>query len=246
VTGNLNSTNSRVACDQTSLQAGANVTSSIDFEEVRSQLLNTSRDLCVLPDTGIQANLSEGGALSLTLSANASELSVINLNATDLATLRFLRINASSSDNTTRRFVVINILGSTTTDLSANTTGIATGTTTTANATSSANATVGAEELLLRGFGMSLEGLNSSQLLWNFCNATNINVQFLRLMGSVLAPEARLRLSNAGHEGSIVARSLEASFTSQNPAPFEGFFCPSASASPSPSASPATSPSPSP
>jgi choice-of-anchor A domain-containing protein len=245
VTGNLNTTNSRVACDQSSLQAGANVTSSIDFESVRSQLLNTSRDLCGLPDTGIQANMSEAGALSLTLSANATELSVINLNATDLATLRFLGINASSSGNTTRRFVVINILGSTTTNLSANTTGIAT--TTTANATSSANATAGPEELLLRGFGMSLEGLNSSQLLWNFCNATNINVQFLRLMGSVLAPEARLRLSNAGHEGSIAVRSLEASFTSQNPAPFEGFFCPSASPSPSPSASPATtSPSPSP
>jgi choice-of-anchor A domain-containing protein len=234
VIGNLNTTNSRVACDQQSLQVGANVSQSIDFEAVRAQLLNVSRDLCQLADTGIEANMSQSGVLSLTLSStnnttsgSGSELLVINVNSSDLATLRFLSINASSSSNATRQAIVINILG-----------------TTTANATSSANATTAEEEILLRGFGMSLNGLNSTQLLWNFCNATNINVQFLRLMGSVLAPNARLRLSNAGHEGSIAARSLDASFTSQNPAPFEGFFCPNASASASPSPSTSASPSP--
>jgi choice-of-anchor A domain-containing protein len=87
----------------------------------------------------------------------------------------------------------------------------------------------------LANFALNIEGLNATQLLWNFCNATNIRVEFVRLQGSVLAPQAHLSLGNMAHQGSIVAGSLDASFASQSSARFGGFFCPAASPSASPS-----------
>lgn len=261
MTGNLETTNSQIACG--GLAVGGNVvgspllgqanaanltgqqalaSSGIDFAALRQRLLATSDELCSLPATGRLsinqfgaavldasggANQTSGGASQTSGGANASNVVIFDLPSASLANLTSVLINGTSNST----FVIVNVIQE------ANQTGAAGGGV--SGGSSSSN-------LTLSAFGIDAGGLNASHLLWNFCNATNIQINDILLLGSLLSPRARINVDRAEIEGAIIAQALTGNFINNIPQRFQGNFCSTAAgqqpsqagASPSPQASP--------
>jgi choice-of-anchor A domain-containing protein len=252
VTGNLTVSNTQLACgglavggqltgtptfgqaNAPNLSGSAGISSSnLNLASLRTQLLATSNELCSLSATG-RLSLNNGIAVfdasasgrSNSTSTSASSTSSLNstsasvtlftLPSADLANLTSVLINGTQTNG----IVIINVI-----DQSAPSSNIA------------------ARNLTLSGFGTNVGSLNASHLLWNFCNASNIEIDNILLLGTILAPRSAVNITRAELEGSLIAESLTGNFFNQIPLPFAGNFCPTASASPSPStsASPATS-----
>jgi choice-of-anchor A domain-containing protein len=258
VTGNLEITNAQLACgglavggsvsgspllSQTNAQnlegsqalAAAN---SLDFASLRQRLLADSDELCSLSSTG-QLSLNEfgGAVLDASLSSsnvtdsgassdNSSNVAIFNLPSSALANLTSLLINGTSANG----FVIINIIDE---SGSAASSGSDTGT---SGTTSSSN-----NNLTLSEFSTDAGNLNGTQLLWNFCNASRIDISNILLQGTILAPRASVSVNRAELEGALIAQSLIGNFFNHIPLRYQGVFCPagSQSASASPSASPA-------
>jgi choice-of-anchor A domain-containing protein len=252
VTGNLAVSNTQLACgglavggqltgtptfgqaNAPNLSGSAGISSSnINLASLRTQLLASSNELCSLSSTG-RLSLNNGIAVfdasasgssnststsSSTSSLNSTSASVtlFNLTSADLANLTAVRINGTQANG----FVIINVIDQ-----------------------SAASSNISTANLTLSGFGTDVGSLNASHLLWNFCNASNIVIDNIMLLGTILAPRSTVNITRAELEGSLIAESLTGNFFNQIPLPFAGNFCPTASASPSPSTSPATSASP--
>lgn len=253
MSGNLEITNSQIACG--GLAVGGNVvgspllgqpnaanltgqqalaSSGIDFAALRQRLLATSDELCSLPATG-QLSVSQfgaavldasGGANQTSAGANASNVAIFNLPSASLVNLTSVLINGTSNET----FVIINVIQE------ANQTG----------ETGGGVSGGGSSNLTLSAFGIEAGGLNASHLLWNFCNATNIQINEILLLGSLLAPRARINVDRAEVEGALIAQALTGNFFNHIPQRFQGNFCSTAAgqqpsqagASPSPQASP--------
>jgi choice-of-anchor A domain-containing protein len=250
VTGNLTVSNTQLACgglavggqltgtptfgqaNAPNLSGSAGISSSnLNLASLRTQLLATSNELCSLSATG-RLSLNNGIAVfdasasgrsnstsTSSLNSTSASVTLFTLPSADLANLTSVLINGTQTNG----IVIINVI-----DQSAPSSNIA------------------ARNLTLSGFGTNVGSLNASHLLWNFCNASNIEVDNILLLGTILAPRSAVNITRAELEGSLIAESLTGNFFNQIPLPFVGNFCPTASASPSPStsASPATSSSP--
>jgi choice-of-anchor A domain-containing protein len=282
VSGNLEITNSQIACG--GLAVGGNVvgspllgqpnaanltgqqalaSSGIDFAALRQRLLATSDELCSLPATGRLsinqfgaavldasgganqtsggANQTSAGANQTSAGANASNVVIFNLPSASLANLTSVLINGTSNST----FVIINVIQE------ANQTGAAGGGVSgggvSGGGVSGGGVSGGSSSnLTLSAFSINAGGLNASHLLWNFCNATNIQINDMLLLGSLLAPRARINVDRAEIEGAIIAQALTGNFVNNIPQRFQGNFCSTAAgqqpsqtgASPSPQASP--------
>jgi choice-of-anchor A domain-containing protein len=53
-----------------------------------------------------------------------------------------------------------------------------------------------------------------SNVIWNFANATEIDIQNIGWKGSILAPNANLKLKNGNIEGQVIAQSAELNYWS--------------------------------
>jgi choice-of-anchor A domain-containing protein len=62
----------------------------------------------------------------------------------------------------------------------------------------------------LANLGISLSGPSQQQMLWNFADATSINLSNLQFAGSILAPDAALTFANGQIGGQVVVGSLNA------------------------------------
>jgi hypothetical protein len=61
----------------------------------------------------------------------------------------------------------------------------------------------------MSGFGILLEGVQSSHVLYNFCEATSLTMQGISVEGTVLAPNAAVVFNNGQLNGTLVAASFE-------------------------------------
>jgi choice-of-anchor A domain-containing protein len=78
---------------------------------------------------------------------------------------------------------------------------------------------VDGKEPSISGANVSLNRHAAGHVLWNFSQATTLNVSFSTFLGSVLAPGAKATLSWGEMNGTLVAQSVDAT-TEFNSAPF--------------------------
>lgn len=69
------------------------------------------------------------------------------------------------------------------------------------------------------GFAVTLNGTDSSHVLWHFPQATSMTMKNIEMLGTVLAPAATVTFSNGGMSGQLIAQSL----TTPNAVPFSVF-----------------------
>jgi choice-of-anchor A domain-containing protein len=69
--------------------------------------------------------------------------------------------------------------------------------------------------------GISLGGTDKYHVLYNFYEATTLNVAGISILGSILAPNANVNFSNGNIEGTLVAQTLSGGGEFHN-APFQG------------------------
>lgn len=69
--------------------------------------------------------------------------------------------------------------------------------------------------------GISLSGTDKSRVLYNFYEATSINIAGISVLGSILAPYANVNFTNGNVEGTLVAASLTGSGEFHH-VPFQG------------------------
>jgi choice-of-anchor A domain-containing protein len=215
----------------------------LDLAALRQRLLADSNELCNLAPTGslslnqgaavldasAQSNATSGGSVSGSSSLNTtsgqSNVTIFNLPSSALADLNSVLINGTSQNG----FVIINVIdesstsgGSSGSTGGSSTSGSTGGSSTSGSATSGLNATAGTT---LTRFSTNIGSLNSSNLLWNFCNATRLNIDSILVVGTILAPRASVNITSAEIEGGLFAQSLTGNFFNQIPGKFQGVFC---------------------
>lgn len=75
---------------------------------------------------------------------------------------------------------------------------------------------VGGTNVLMQNFGSSLTGATSNRILYNFYQATFIDIENGSPMGSILAPKADVDFTNGHIEGTLIAKSLGTLATQSN------------------------------
>ncbi len=68
---------------------------------------------------------------------------------------------------------------------------------------------VGRGEFSLQNAGITLDGAAPERILWNAPELTQVRLSGLSFLGSLLAPEAMVKLDNGDLQGTIVARKVE-------------------------------------
>ncbi len=63
----------------------------------------------------------------------------------------------------------------------------------------------------LENFGITLDGVNSQEVLWNYSQATSLSINGFQVDGSLLAPNAAVNFSNGQIDGTLVADSVTGS-----------------------------------
>jgi choice-of-anchor A domain-containing protein len=241
VTGDLTSSFSQLACGGVALNgsysgqlflaqsSAANLTGlaassdvlSFDFSYLGTDLASINSDLCGLTATNnfsidIYGNMLLDASSSSSPSSSSSNVAIFDVPASAFSSLNSIILNGTSSNP----FVIINVVSS-----------------------SSFSSAPSSSNLTLSMISMNIGSFNSSRLLWNFCNATGININNMLMMGTLFAPRAAVSFTNAELEGGLIASSLTGSFFNEVSNLYVGYYCPSPSPSASPSASPSVSPS---
>ncbi len=91
-----------------------------------------------------------------------------------------------------------------------------------APSTSTVIVNVSGTNLSWSNFGMTLNGIDRSKVLFNFYEATSLTIQNVGVEGSVLAPDTDLYLTNGGMNGNTIARSYNTQNTEPHWHPFAG------------------------
>ncbi len=60
----------------------------------------------------------------------------------------------------------------------------------------------------LQNLGISIQGTNQSDVLWNFYQATTVNISGVGVQGSILAPLAQVNFNNGSLNGTLIADNL--------------------------------------
>lgn len=74
----------------------------------------------------------------------------------------------------------------------------------------------------LQNMGISLQGPASSKIVYNFYQATSLNISSVGVSGTVWAPKATVNFTSASITGSLIAGSLTDSSGGYQSAPFDG------------------------
>ncbi len=64
-----------------------------------------------------------------------------------------------------------------------------------------------------QNLGLSIKGTDKSMVLYNFYEATSLNLAGLTVLGSILAPDAAVKFSNGTVQGTLISDSLSGSGT---------------------------------
>jgi choice-of-anchor A domain-containing protein len=179
--------------------SGSN-SSPINFSMASSDLLQATRALCSLPSSG-SVSMSNGVVILDASSLNSNNYTIFDLPNSDLTNITSIIINGTINT----KYIIINVINSSSVTISGS--GTSSGTSNLDNLDTNAN-----------GFG-------ATNLLWNFCGTSRIDIYNILLMGSILAPNASINATRANIDGSIIAGSLTARFLNQVPMPYNGSFC---------------------
>jgi choice-of-anchor A domain-containing protein len=91
-----------------------------------------------------------------------------------------------------------------------------------APSTSTVIVNVSGVDIAWSNFGMALQGIDRTRVLFNFYEAQTITLTNIGVEGSVLAPNADLYLTNGGMNGNTIARSFNTYSTEPHWYPFAG------------------------
>jgi choice-of-anchor A domain-containing protein len=180
--------------------------STINFQAWHVFLINMSSMYADKPPTGKSA-LQNG---TLVLNGTQLFVEVFDINATDLSAAKSVILNVNSAVSA----VILNVMGNgtNTTVVSNNT--VAPITTlpplnaTTAPPNSTNNSTINGSVLVLPNIDYSPFLPFASRLLWNFPNATLIDMSNNNMTGTFLAPNANLTANNSTFAGNIYINSF--------------------------------------